>query len=312
MLISIIIPVFNRAKMVKATLESVRRQTHRPLHLVLVDNGSQDNSLQVLQTFKSENNADNFKIDVIEEHTPGACAARNAGAQLVQSEWMMFFDSDDIMDECLVAKYVEKISQHKGELDIVTTNVDFIRNGHKFHNTYFARHKFMENHIYHACLSTQRYIVRRSVFEQSGGWNNDVKCWNDWELGIRILLQEPRITVLDGVYVHINAHDNSITGAKYSQEHERRENAISIAIQAVENSPYTQKRRVIRLLKARRFLLAGLYLQEGRKDLAATFYEQAFAEVHNDKLLRFLAPIIYRYVGMGGRGIGRLINIVVK
>lgn len=308
MLISIVIPVFNRAEMVKATLESVKRQTHRPLHLVLVDNGSQDDTLKVLQTFKAENETDDFKIDVTEEHTPGACAARNTGAKLVRREWLMFFDSDDTMDDCLVAKYVEKISELKGDVDIITTNVDFNLNGRISH-AYFAHKDFMENHIFHACLSTQRYIMRRSLFEQAGGWNNDVRCWNDWELGIRILLQTPRVAVLeDGIYVHINVHEASITGFKYSQNHERRENAISTAICAVESSRYTQKQRVIRLLKARSFVLAGLYLQEGEKKLAKDLYTKAYTEIKGDRILQFMAPIIYRYVGWGGRGIDRLIR----
>ena len=312
MLVSIVIPVFNRAEMVKATLESVKRQTHRPLHLVLVDNGSQDDTLQVLHAFKEEHENDDFKIDVVEEHTPGACAARNTGAKLVESEWLMFFDSDDTMDDCLVAKYVEKILQRKGEVDVVTTNVDFNKNGRVSH-AYFARKDFMENHIFHACLSTQRYIMRRSFFERAGGWNNEVKCWNDWELGIRILLQEPRVAVLeDGIFVHINVHDESITGVKYSHNHERREDAISIAVHVVESSQYVQKQRVVRLLKARRFVLAGLYLQEGQKKLAKELYAKAYTEIKGDRMLKLLAPLIYRYVGCGGRGIDRLIRAFIR
>ena len=108
MLVSIVIPVYNRAEMVKATLESVRRQTHRPLHLVLVDNNSSDDSLQVLQDFKEKNETPDFKIDVLEEKKQGASIARNTGATVARADWLMFFDSDDTMDDCLVAEYVKK------------------------------------------------------------------------------------------------------------------------------------------------------------------------------------------------------------
>ena len=310
-IISIVIPVYNRAEMVKATLESVRRQTHRPLHLVLVDNNSSDNTLQVLQNFKEENETIDFKIDVIEEKTPGACAARNAGAKLVKSEWLMFFDSDDTMDDCLVAEYVKKINQCSNEVDVVTTNIDFNKNGHVTH-AFFARKNFFENHIFHACLSTQRYIMRKALFEKSGGWNNDVKCWNDWELGIRILLQEPRIEVLDsGIYVHVNVHDESITGSAYSQNHERREYAMTKAIQAVEQSNYIKKDKISRLLRARRFVLAGLYKKEKQLELAESFYAKSLLDVRDDKLMRIIAPVIYQYVGCGGRGIDRLLRILI-
>ena len=310
--VSIVIPVWNRAEMVMPTLNSVVSQTHRPLHLVLVDNNSTDTTFGVLNDFKQKNEAADLKIDVITESTAGACAARNAGMALVQSEWVMFFDSDDTMDACLVAKYVEKIESCNGEVDIVTTNVDFT-DGMGVKGAFFASHHYMENHIFHALLSTQRYIVRKSLCEKAGAWNNDVKCWNDWELGIRLLLQSPRLdSVTDGVYVHIKVHDDSITGARYSDNHERRENALNVALEAVENSDYKDKKRVMRLLKARRFVLAGLYKKEGRNDLAQQYYEASLADVKDDCVLRLLAPIVCGYVGMGGRGVDRLIRFVVR
>lgn len=311
MLVSIVIPVFNRAEMVKPTLESVRKQTHRPLQVVLVDNNSSDNTLQVLHEFKASNETEGFRIDVVEENTPGACAARNAGAEVAVGEWIMFFDSDDTMDACLVAKYVEKIEKRQGNVDIVTTNVEMIKEGKSF-SVNFAKKDFMVNHIFHSCLSTQRYIVRKSLFESAGRWNNDVKCWNDWELGMRLLLADPRIAVIeDGVYVHINVHEASITGNSYSENHERRENAISVAIDAVSKSDYLQKNRVLRLLRIRRFVLAGLYRKERNNSLAQEYYTKAYEGLNGDKLLCFLAPVVYRYVGCGGRGVDRLLRILI-
>ena len=308
--VSIVIPVWNRAEMVKPTLESVVSQTHRPLHLVLVDNNSTDATLIVLNDFKQKNETPDLKIDVISETTAGACAARNAGMALVQSEWVMFFDSDDTMDENLVAKYVEKIESSNGEVDIVTSKVD-IDDGKGVKGVFFASHDYMENHIFHGLLSTQRYIVRKSLCEKAGAWNNEVKCWNDWELGIRLLLQSPRVdSITDGVYVHIKVHKDSITGARYSDNHERRENALQVALTAVENSDYKDKKRVQRLLKARRFVLAGLYKKEGRNDLAQLYYKASLADVKDDKVLRVIAPIVRDYVGMGGRGIDRLIRLM--
>lgn len=310
--VSIVIPVYNRAEMVKPTLESVKRQTHRPLHLILVDNGSQDESLQVLKDFKAENETSDFKIDVIEERIPGACAARNAGARLATSEWLMFFDSDDTMDECLVSKYVEIIQESNGEVDIVTTHVDFNKDGVITH-AYFARKDFLVNHIFHACLSTQRYIMRRSLFELAGGWNETVDCWNDWELGIRILLQNPRVKVLDsGIYVHVNVHDDSITGACYSHKHERREHAITTAIKAVEQSDNKDKNRLKRLLQARRFVLAGLYKQEGHSVLAREMWKTVCSDLKNDRPLRFFYWLMYKYVSMGGRGSQRIVKHLVR
>ena len=310
MLISIVIPVYNRAEMVKATLDSVVRQTHRPIQLVLVDNNSTDDTYKVLQDFKQEYESQDFAVEVLRESIFGACAARNAGGKVAKGEWIMFFDSDDTMDACLVAKYVAKIKEQPNA-DIITTNVDMVKDGKHF-SVNFAKNDFMANHIFHSCLSTQRYIARKSLIEAAGGWNNDVKCWNDWELGIRLLLASPNISVLDdGVYVHINVHGESITGNSYSDNHERREHAINVALEAVEKSEYAHKKRVKRLLKIRRFVLAGLYRKEGAKSLAQDYYNKSFKELKDDTLLRCLAPVVYHYVSSGGRGVDRLFKLLI-
>ena len=298
--------------MVQETLDSVSRQTHRPLHVVLVDNNSTDDTYSVLQAFKQKNEAPDFAIDVLREAEPGACVARNTGAKLVNSEWLMFFDSDDIMSEHLVAKYVEKIEQCRGDVDVVTTDADFVENG-KVSRAHFTRSDFFVNHIFHSCLSTQRYIMRKSLFEKVGGWNNAVKCWNDWELGVRILLQSPRVAVVDdGMYVHVRVHSDSITGSGYSQNPERREHAITTAISAVDHSDYIGKERIVKLLEMRRFVLAGLYRKEGNTDLAQRYYDESFDDIKNHTMLRHLAPLVYSYVGKGGRGIDRLLKVLVK
>ena len=95
--ITIIVPVYNRAHLVGATLDSIAAQTLRPIHLVLVDNNSQDNTLKVLLDFKKRHQSDDFKVTVLQETRRGAAAARNCGLQEATTEWVMFFDSDDIM-----------------------------------------------------------------------------------------------------------------------------------------------------------------------------------------------------------------------
>ena len=101
--VTIIIPVYNRADVVQATLDSVVAQTHRPLQLVLVDNCSTDNTLQVLETFRKEHPSLNVVITQEQHHTAGA--ARNRGFEQATGEWVLFFDSDDQMEPGLVASY---------------------------------------------------------------------------------------------------------------------------------------------------------------------------------------------------------------
>ena len=118
--ITIIVPVYNRAHLVGATLDSIAAQTLRPIHLVLVDNNSQDNTLKVLLDFKKRHQSDDFKVTVLQETRRGAAAARNCGMQEATTEWVMFFDSDDIMAPDLLESYARAVEKH-ADAEIILT-----------------------------------------------------------------------------------------------------------------------------------------------------------------------------------------------
>ena len=302
--------MYNRAEMVKATLESVRRQTHRPLHLVLVDNNSSDDSLQVLQDFKKENETSDFKIDVLEEKKQGASIARNTGATVARADWLMFFDSDDTMDDCLVEKYVEKIIQN--DVDLVCTTADYNYKG-KNVRSFLAYDNFMINHIFHTCLSTVRYIVRRSLFECAGCWNESLSYWDDWELGVRLLLEKPKVAVVDdGIYVHVYAHDDSITGNLYSTRIVEAKKAISAAETAVICSGHEKITVLLNYIRYKKVLLAGLCKKEGRTDISQELMKGVNYELKGNYKLKLLYNILYKYVGWGGRGSQRIVKHLVR
>lgn len=310
MLISIVIPVYNRADMVKTTLDSVKSQTHRPIHLVLVDNNSTDNTLQVLQNFKIENETQDFKIDVIEEKKQGASAARNAGAKLVNSEWLMFFDSDDTMDDCLVAKYAEKIKRN--EVDLVCTAIDFTYKG-KYTKSYIAKDNFLENHIFHSCLSTERYIVRKSVFEQSGGWDEELTMWDDWELGIRILLNKPRTIMLDdSIYVHVLAHSESISGLDYLSRIDGIKKALIKSKEIIKKSNLKSIGYYIQCIEFKKVLVAGLCRKEGNKVIASELFNEVYMDKNLPLKLKLLYKLLYKYILFGGRGSNRIAKKILK
>ncbi|MDE6459177.1 MAG: glycosyltransferase family 2 protein, partial [Muribaculum sp.] len=95
--ISIVVPVFNRGTVVTATLDSIAAQTERPLALIIVDNNSTDNSLDVVTEWAKLHDSPDFAVTILSEPIPGAAAARNKGFESVTTPYVMFFDSDDLM-----------------------------------------------------------------------------------------------------------------------------------------------------------------------------------------------------------------------
>ena len=281
MLISIVIPVYNREGIVRRTLACVAAQTHRPLQVVLVDNDSTDHSLAVLQQFKADHEAPGFEVVVAQEterHT--AAAARQRGFELAKGEYVMFFDSDDLMTPDLAAAYAQVVEQ-RPDTDIVLARSVLQHSDGTQQSLPFATSDFTANQILHSLMSSQRYIVRRTFFSASEGWNVDVRQWDDWELGIRLLLARPRMTALPGKpkVTLMASGDASITGTEFASRAGRWEYAIDVSLINVGSSllKTEHKQRFMRLLEYRRMVLAAHYQQEGRADLARPLCQQAVA-----------------------------------
>lgn len=100
-LISIIIPVFNGERFVRKCIESTLIQTLSELQIIIVDDGSDDRTLEILNKLAAEDK----RIMVIHQDNGGVSKARNVGLQAVAAEWVLFVDADDTIapDYCACA-----------------------------------------------------------------------------------------------------------------------------------------------------------------------------------------------------------------
>lgn len=323
--VSIIIPVYNRATVVPATLQSIVAQDYRPLQVVLVDNYSTDDTLQVLETFKKEHPGEGFNVVITREEHHTAGAARNRGFEQATGEWVLFFDSDDIMEEGLVSSYVNIIEKHRQAdqpLDLISARSTLVFPDGSEREAPFHKRDLFANHILHAQLATQRYAVRREFFAGTDGWNINLPGWNDWELGLRLLLAAPHVAYMGGrsrIIINHNGAD-SITGTEFHSRQGQWEHVIDIMKNEVRCSMLKaeHKRRFERLLEYRRMVLAAQYEREGCPDLAKPLCQQAFKSLQesykdNRRWRWFVAPMtrrLFARIAAGKRGSARIARLL--
>lgn len=309
--ISIIIPVFNREKLIIRALDSVMAQTHKHLHIIVIDNNSTDGTLAAVEQYADSHRTDETRFTIASQPIPGAAAARHKGSELADTEWIMFFDSDDTMLPDLVERYVNAINSEDDQLMLVCTGATVQQpDGKLIEKPIFDRNP-IENHIFHSFLATQRMIVRKSYLEQCGNWNHDAKIWNDWELGLRLLLPHPSTLVMGGKSsVVIHPQTESITGTDYSSRAESILATIDIAEAAVnrffdENPERTFKpsrERILRLLDYKRMALAGLCEHE-HKGSGTALRDKVLAKYAKaSSTRRFIYSLIFDHTATGLRG----------
>lgn len=311
--VSIIIPVYNRANIVPRTLNTVLEQTYRPLQVVLVDNFSSDDSLVVLNQFKIDNNAPDFEVVVTQEKMQTASAARNRGMQFANGDYIMFFDSDDLMERRLVQKYVDAFESSPQRADIIISRRNQIDDAGEKKTMPLFKKDLIANHILHSVLATQAFCSRNEFIKKIE-WNNSISHWNDFEYGLRLLLAKPVIGYLEGkprVDV-IYGGANSITGTNFSANHGKWEISLRYMVLDIKNSSLLNKQRYYELLYYRLLVLAAHYQREGHPEYARPACQKAYSMLNRKWIYRRMMPWLFKRIVNGKRGSARIARLIIK
>lgn len=304
-MLTVVVPVYNREKIVGPTLDSLAAQTLRPLRIILVDNNSTDGTLAVLQHWKDVNESADFQIDILREETPGGAAARNRGLREVASPYTLFFDSDDLMAPQHCRRVVDAFKAHP-DADIIGWNVTMGRNTHIFssNDVHWAN-------LHYGTMATQRYAAPTELFRYVGGWRADCLGWDDTELGERLLFAAKKIIKLAGKpTVEVIFTPESITGASFSSGAQKWEKALDIIEDNYRTHLYKdapQLRKLLRALNLRRAILAGDYRREQSVATAKQLLQKTIAK-EPDARYRLIYRFAYRWRSGRLPGAARLLR----
>jgi len=217
--VSIVIPVLNRASLLPRLFSSLKGVTYRPLEVVLVDNGSTDDSLSLCERFAQTSG---LQVTVVQEQRKGANQARNCGLRHCRTEWVYFFDSDDELSPDFLDMLMPKATD--ADLIVFPTQMEI---GGKLHTRDFIPSPSVAQQILSATLNTQGMILRADFLRNSGAWNEDLAVWQDWELGVRLLSRSPKVaSYKDRAFHVLHQHVESITAS--ASVHDRAKTLLAV------------------------------------------------------------------------------------
>ena len=192
MVVSIIVPVYNKEEFVKETLDSVLAQTYTKFELILVNDGSTDDSLKILKSY-----ADRFpeKIHLIDSVNKGVSAATNLGIQASKGDYIQFLDADD----CLSPDKIERqIVLLKDKSPNVMASCDWLMFrddiGKHFKVPYGIFGDFesgldwlVRAWNYQEMMQPAAWLTHRDLILKSGPWNEKLTINQDGEFFCRVL-----------------------------------------------------------------------------------------------------------------------------
>ena len=320
--LTIVIPYFNREQFLPRTFRSLERSTRRAARLIFVDNGSQDGSRALCEDFARRHPEQDILL--LSESRSGAAIARNTGLAEVKTPWTYFFDSDDELSPRFIEQMEQTLKEHAEQnFDVIAFRTVMVHPDGSMTQRQSMFNEFATDQILMSQLVTQNLFVRTDFLRRIGGWNEQLREWDDWELGIRVLVGSGKVLWLrDCAYHRIYLHPDSLTGKNFLTTCR----GIDVAMQSVLNLCRERKKgrmdtpkssSICRALAFRYALLSGILLREGGRTASLRFWSRALqcaSAACGSKVPRSLRlPLAFfrAYTSRGGRGAWRLARLFV-
>ena len=182
MQITVVIPTYNRYSVLKRALTSIFNQTHLAHEVIVIDDGSNDATKNIIQDFP--------KIRYFYQENKGVSAARNLGIEKANCDWIAFLDSDDVWHK---EKLHEHLLFHKCNKEALMSYTDelWIRNSIEVNiPKKFAKYGgniFLQS-LSHCIIAPSSALVHKELFKSVGVFDESLEVCEDYDLWLRISL----------------------------------------------------------------------------------------------------------------------------
>lgn len=194
--ITVVIPSYNYAEYLPEAIESVLSQTLSPKRIIVIDDGSEDNSVNIARSYKDRG------VEVVSKKNEGVIKTKNLGIKLSRTTWTIFLDADDVLE----SNYIESVYKkaRKGSFDVVYTDMryfgvknDLIRGG-----------SFNFKRLLHGNFIHNSALISTTLLKVSGGYKDEMNGgYEDWELYITLAEHGAKFGYIPQALLKYRQHD---------------------------------------------------------------------------------------------------------
>jgi len=264
-LVSVIIPTYNRGRALKEAIDSVLAQNFSDFELIVVDDGSTDNTQDILSSYKED-------IIVLKQNNKGVSSARNRGITSASGRFIAFLDSDDLWLPQKLSIQVDFFNANPDAL-ICQTEEIWLRNGIRVNPK--KRHKKLSGDIFepslYLCLvSPSAVMIKRSLFENTGMFDETLPACEDYDMWLRVSSRYPVYLIATPLIIKRGGHADQLS--RFSGLDKYRIQSLK---KIIESNLLTdeQKREAVKVMKEKCDIYANGCLKRGRKE-KALYYNQ--------------------------------------
>lgn len=202
---SIIIPVYNVEQYIKECLDSVFNQSFKDFEVIVVNDGTKDNSMDIVK---------NYDVKIINQKNKGLSSARNHGVQLAKGKYILFLDSDDYLEKDTLKEIHKSL---KNNPDIVRFQIQEINENHKItkfkeepFNNLSGEEAFKKIVNYHFVENAWCYAIKRSYYLQGKYMFKEGTIHEDFGLIPLVIIKAPIVNSINYIGYNYRIRNGSI------------------------------------------------------------------------------------------------------
>ncbi|MDX2187613.1 MAG: glycosyltransferase [Opitutaceae bacterium] len=305
-LVSVVIPAFNRASSITSTIESILAQTFTDFELIVVDDGSTDETAAKVQAFGDA-------VVLIRQQNKGITGARNTGLRHARGKWIALQDSDDLWLPGKLEQHIRDLEAHPhlkvffvecwlqrshlGSGEVLSfTHSGFIN---ELKGSFTTIERPLWHQIRYGVAWVQGTLIERALLEKVGFYDEQLRLFTDYDLFCRLALEAPwGINTTPLVRIQRLPDDKSYVSSQRSKTPERGYQTMAYIMNKLRSRPDLDERERAIVHKRLRDSLSGLgnvLLAKGKvKEARAKFKEALKIEFSAGLFVKILATFLKR------------------
>jgi len=220
--VSVIIPAYNAGKYIRSSVDSILQQTYTNLEIIVVNDGSTDNTASIIQSFSDK------RIRVIEQPNGGQCKASNKGLSQATGKLIRFLDADDIINREHIELQVKKLNNRNDAIcscewgRFYDGNPDSARFNPETVWKDMKPIDWLKDALQQKSdmMGAWLWLIPRTIMDKAGGWDERLSLNNDFEFSIRLLLNADEVLFTPGARLYYRTGDETLSVTKSKSAYE--------------------------------------------------------------------------------------------
>jgi|GEM_PF-2832972 glycosyltransferase involved in cell wall biosynthesis len=216
-LVSVVVPAYNREQYLENTVKSVHSNTYRPIELIIIDDGSADETYAIANQLKDRLKSDDFEIKLMRQPNQGAPSARNNGLENSTGKYLLFLDSDDEIPPAKLSSQITMLEETGADVCVSDFTINYLQ-GNTTESVYIDNSRPLRKVAFHKSIGCSTAVMRAEL-AKSITWCEELPNFQDMDYFLKVLLMSKKMVHLpESLYTYYRYSTGTISSNRSNKK----------------------------------------------------------------------------------------------